>query len=109
MVAVVERRHTQAHDNSPEHTHLQGLDAAHGSNGAVQNTGSNGAVRKNLSRDGQHSIDGYMHNKKCNHGGKGCHLFLSLGHADGNSHCKYNGKIVKYDISRFGHDDQKGV
>ena len=68
MVTVVERRHSQAHDDASEHAHLQGLDAAHRSNGAVQDAGGNGTVRKNLSRDDQHRVDGYMHDKKRNHG-----------------------------------------
>ena len=50
-----------------------------------------------------------MHDQERYHGRKGGNLLLRLGHTDGNTHCKYDGQIVKYNASSLTHDYQQGV
>ena len=107
MEAIMKCRNTKADDDTAEHTHLQGLDAADRSYGTFQNAFCDLAVCCDLVIYYQHTVDGYVHNEVGDQCGKSCYLFLFFCHTDGHTYRKDQRQVIKYRTSDFVHDDQE--
>ena len=94
--------HTQAHDDTAEHTHLQGGDAQAGG-GGVGGHGFHTAVGVD------HGADGGVHHQVGNGAGQGGHFLFLLGHADGNAHGKQQRQIGEHHIAALVHNIQNGI
>ena len=105
----MQRRNTESHDDTAEHTHLQCLDPANTHDRSAQYILGYRPVGEDLSLYGEHTADRCIHNEKGDHRRQSRNFFLLLRHTYGYSHRKDNGQVVKNNISRAAHDREQGV
>ena len=106
---IVQRRHTQSHDHTAKHAHLQRLNTHRRCNRPFQHTFRSCTAIHQHSINLQQRTDSSVHNKISNDRRQCRHLFFLFGHTDSHAHCKQNGQIVKYHTAHRTHDQQKSV
>ena len=95
---IAELRGAETGDDTAEHTHLQGLDAKHGSDGALFHVRSHSAVH-DRSVNGKKRVDGGQHDQVEDRGTKDRDTLFLLGHAQGDRQREHKRQVSEDRVS----------